>query len=383
LFRLPAVLGYNGARQPHPFNVFEMARVGAYSDLTHLYFRDRLWSVPVPYLDFRFEYPVLTGCFVWLASALAGATVTGYLFVSGALLAGCAAAATAAIRRIRGSNAFLFAAAPALAFYGVLNWDLFGIALLVGALLLVDRDRDVAGGATLALAASAKFFPVVVLPVVLALRVAERRMGDAARLGASFAVVTLAVNAPFAIDPHASGGLRPRWAYFFRFNETRPPRATIWQPLLYERSNLVTTPLFAAGFAAIVVLAVRARRPTEEKVVAGSVAGLLWLLAISKVYSPQYALWIFAALALVGAPVRLAAAFAAVDTLIFVTTFGPLYPGFGPFAPDGAPLEIQWAAYGIRQVMTAALAGWVVRTRLMPWVEHRGSRGRGAAEARG
>jgi len=119
-----------------------------------------------------------------------------------------------------------------------------------------------------------------------------------------------------------------------------------------------------AGLIAIAVLAVRARRRPAETIAAGSVASLLWVFGIAKVYSPQYAIWIFAALALVAAPVRLVLAFAVIDALVFVTTFGPLYPGFGPFAPHGAPLELQWGAYGLRQVATIALAVWVVRERL-------------------
>ena len=55
LLRLPAVLGYAGPRVAHPFNLFEMAHVGAYSDIAHLYFRDRLWLHPSPYLDYRFD----------------------------------------------------------------------------------------------------------------------------------------------------------------------------------------------------------------------------------------------------------------------------------------------------------------------------------------
>ena len=366
LLRLPAVLGYAGPPAPHPFNVFEMGRVGAYSDIAHLYFRDRLWLSPTPYFDYRFEYPVLTGCLVWLASAVAGGGVASYLLVSAALLAACGGAAVLAIRRVDGANPWLLAAAPAVAFYGVLNWDLLGVALLAVALVLLQRGRDGPGGAVLALAVSAKLFPVVALPVALALRIAEGRRRAAAKLAGAFLAVTVAVNAPFAIDPAARGGLRDSWLYFFRFNESRPPRATIWKPLIHGHSNLITTPLLAAGIAAILVLAVRARGRPGGSLVAGSVASLLWLLAIAKVYSPQYAIWIFAALALVGAPIRLALAFAAIDTLVFITTFGPLYPGFGPFAPGGAPLEIQWAAYGLRQVLTVALAAWVVRERLLP-----------------
>ncbi len=369
LFRLPAVLGYGGAPVPHPFNLFEMAHVGAYSDIAHLYFRDRLWLHPTPYYDYRFEYPVLTGCFVWLASTVAGGGVASYLLASAALLAACAVGTTVVLRRIAGTNPWIFAAAPALALYGVLNWDLFGVALMAGALLLLDRGRDSAGGAVLGLAAAAKLFPAVALPVAVAVRLAEGRRRAAARVLAAFTGVVVATNLPFAVNPHGSNGVRESWLYFFRFTQERPPRATIWKPLVHGHSNLVTTPLLCAGIALIVALSFQAARRggrSREALIAGTVGSLLWLFGLAKVYSPQYAIWIFAALALVAAPLRLVLIFAAIDALIFVTTFGPLFPGFGPFAPDGAPLELQWGAYGLRQVVTVGLAAWVVRKRLMP-----------------
>ena len=360
--RLPAVLGYDGPALAHPFNVYEMGRVGAYSDIAHLYFRDGLWAHPAPYLDYRFEYPVLTGAFVWLAS-FAGGGVAVYFLASAALLLGLGMAAVRLLGRIEGANPWLLAAAPALAFYGVLNWDLLGVCLLVAALWLFERRREVPASAVLALAVAAKLFPVVVLPLVLALRAADRRWRSALLVAGTFAAVTLAVNAPAAIGP--GGGIRDSWLYFFRFSESRPPRATIWKPLVHDHSNLVSAPLLVAGLVAIAALAVRARRAPGGVLIPASAAALLWVFATAKVYSPQYALWIFAALALVGAPLRLAIAFGLVDLLVFTTTFGPLYPGFGPFAPGGVPLEIQWAAYGVRQLLTAALAAWVVRERLV------------------
>ncbi len=88
------------------------------------------------------------------------------------------------------------------------------------------------------------------------------------------------------------------------------------------------------------------------------------MFATAKVYSVQYSLWIFAALAIDGAPVALAVAFALLDLLIFASTFGPLYPA-GPIASD-FPLAIQWGAYGLRQLFTAWLAIGLVRRRLSP-----------------
>jgi hypothetical protein len=173
---------------------------------------------------------------------------------------------------------------------------------------------------------------------------------------AVFAVVTVAVNAPFAIASH---GLRDSWLYFFRFTVERPPRATIWKPVLGHGADFLATPLIVAGLATILVIAVRNRRRPGGVLIPASTASLLWVFAMAKVYSPQYALWIFALLAIDGAPLALAAAFAAVDILLFTTTFGPLYPGL--------PLHaVQWFADGLRQVATAGLAVWVVRRQLLP-----------------
>jgi hypothetical protein len=356
LLRLP-VFDYRGPPSPHPFNLQLMAHVGAYTDIAHLYFRDHLWRHPAPYFQYPFEYPVLTGGFVWLAS-LGHPGVGQYFLVSTGMLVGLGAVAVWAIGRIDGANRWVLAAAPALAFYAVLNWDLLGVALLALALLLFQRGRDLPASAVLALSVSAKLFPVVVLPVVVALRVADRRWRSALGIVGVFAAVTLAVNAPVALDPGAHHLIRANWLHFFSFTLSRPPRATLWQPALGGASDLVTEPLLIAGLVAIVLLAVRGRGRDGGTLIPGSCAALLWLFATAKVYSPQYALWIFAALAIDGAPIALAVAFGVVDVLVFTTTFGPLYPGL-PI------VGVQWTVYGVRQVLTVVLVAWIVREQLV------------------
>ncbi|MDQ6915204.1 MAG: hypothetical protein M3155_05255 [Actinomycetota bacterium] len=356
LLRLP-VFDYHGPRSPHPFNLYLMDHVGAYTDIAHLYFRDQLWQHPAPYLDYRFEYPVLTGAFVWLAS-LGHPGVGQYLLVSTAMLVCLGAIAVWVVGRIEGANRWVLAAAPALAFYAVLNWDLLGVCLLAVALLLFLRGRDLPASAVLALSVSAKLFPVVVLPVVLALRVADRRVRSALGIAGVFAVVTLLVNVPIALDPAAPDLVRANWLHFFTFTLSRPPKATLWQPALGPGADLVTDPLFVAGLLAIVMLAVRNRARPGGSLIPASCAALLWVFATAKVYSPQYALWIFAALAIDGAPLGLVVAFGLVDVLVFATTFGPLYPGL-PI------VGVQWTVYGLRQVLTVALVVWIVREQLI------------------
>jgi hypothetical protein len=361
LMRTPVLLTYRGPLTAHALNVDLMAHVGGYSDISHLFLRDHLGRHPMPYFDFRFEYPVLTGLFVWVASFV-HTSVAAYFLSSTGLLLCLGLAAVWAISRIDGASPWLFAAAPALALYGTLNWDLLGICLLVVSLLLFQRGRDGLGAAALALGTSAKLFPIVVLPIIVALRLAERRRGSASLIAAVFTGTTLAVNLPFALT--GAGSIRANWSYFFTYTDQRPPRGTIWHPLLGHAADLVSVPLFAAGLAVIVILAVGARSRPGGALIPASSAALLWVFATAKVYSPQYSLWIFAVLALEGAPVALAVAFAALDVLIFASTFGPLHPA-GPIASD-FPLVIQWGAYGLRQLVTAWLAIWVIRGKLKP-----------------
>jgi hypothetical protein len=354
LLRAP-LFEYAGPARPHPMNLFMIDHAGSYSDIGHLYFRDRLWTGAAPYFDYRFEYPVLTGALVWLAS-LAGGSLAAYMVASTAVMLCLGLLTVWLLGKVEGANPWVFALAPALAFYAVLNWDLLGVFLLVAALLLFQRERDLPAAVVLALATSAKLFPIVVLPVVVALRAAERGRRSVVRIVAVFAVVTVAVNAPFAIGSH---GLRDSWLYFFRFTAERPPRATIWKPVLGHGADLLATPLIVLGLATILVIALRNRHRAGGVLIPASTASLLWVFAMAKVYSPQYALWIFALLAIDGAPVWLAVTFGAVDVLLFTTTFGPLYPGL--------PLHaVQWFADGLRQVVTAGLAIWVVRRQLLP-----------------
>ena len=200
----------------------------------------------------------------------------------------------------------------------------------------------------LAIATSAKLFPLVVLPVVLAVRCAERRWRAAGVIVAIFAVVTVALNAPVAIEAGEGIALRESWTYFFEFSERRAAENTLWTSadLDVSRLNRATGVLLALGVSALVVLATRCVRRGQDVLVAAAGAALLWFFATSKVYSAQYALWIMLAIALAGLPVPAAIAFMAIDVLFFVTLWGGL-PWLGDL-PDG-----------MRQIGTAALAVYV------------------------
>jgi uncharacterized membrane protein len=291
---------------------------------------------------------VLIGAFQWVAG-FAGGSDHLYFAVSATALGALAVATVWLLTHLRGANPWLLAAAPAVAFWGVQNWDFLGIFPLVAALLLHQRGRHGWGAFALAVGASAKFFPIVVLPVVVVVRLAQRRWRAAMLVVAVFALVTFALNGPVALDLSGPGvNLRDSWTYFFDFSRVRPAEHTLWNQSLQSVPdvNRASGALLLLGLVGLLTLTARRVRTGHDVLLSAAAVALLWLFATSKLYSAQYAIWIMLALALAAVPVYAAVAFEAVDILFFITIWGGLH-WLGD-VPDAA-----------RQIGTGALALYV------------------------
>ena len=308
---------YHGIANQTAFNHAAFAHMGGYTDIASLFFRNRMWLHRLPYVHYAFEYPVGTGLFAWLTS-LVGAGVGTYLAVNAIVLGAFGLLTIWLLRRFEGANPWLLALSPALALYVVLNWDLVSIASLVVALVLFDRRRDAWGAVALGVATWTKFFPIIVLPVVLCARLLEGRdWRERARAWAwiliPFAAVTVAFNAPFIYRHGVHGGLvvSSSWFYFFHFNATRGAGGGLWN--LFQLSgvsrstvNDASAALTLAGLVVILgalVWAVRRGARPSQLVRLALLGCVAWFFFASKTYSPQYGLWVMALLALTGAPV--------------------------------------------------------------------------------
>jgi hypothetical protein len=266
---------------------------------------------PFPYLEDRIEYPVLLGVLLWAPSFLPGGQA-GHFAGSVLFLGACLLASVWLLRRLPGAEAWWLAATPAIAYYGALNWDLLPVSLLLAALLALERGRSTAAGAIAALGVSAKLWPIALAPAAIASLAARRRWGSLLRLGAAFVLVTLAVNLPLA-------WLAPEnWSWFFRFNGGRGAENSVWE--VFRLSDPALLNALAAGFlaaSAAVAAGVAWRAsgirggivPGPEACVTqaravrlGTALVLVVWVATNKVWSPQYALYAFAAGALVAAP---------------------------------------------------------------------------------
>ena len=287
-----------------------------------VYARDAelLLSGHLPYRDFAFEYPPLALAPITAGAAL-GTAPRAYAIVFGLLMlaAGVALLAlTAALARDRGRTAaWVVALAPLLTGAMVrTHFDLVAIALAVAALLALARDRPALGFALLGTGAMTKLIPGLLVPVAAAWMLARGRPGLVRALAACAAVVVVA-SLPFLgrgeLDAYHYQLSRPVQVestpatVLFALGGSRVTGTTT-EPDRYGSNGLVGgaasavqgafAALLVAALAGVVLLVLRGAGD-ERSLVLGSLGAVLAFLALGKVLSPQFAIWLvpFAALA--------------------------------------------------------------------------------------
>ena len=280
-----------------------------YSDLPYLYRERGLVAGAVPYLDPRgapqLEYPVLTGAAFGVAAVVARATLpagTGvddqavrFYDVMALLLLGAALVTVVATARTvprRPYDAALVAASPVLALTATINADLLAVALVALAVLAWTRDRPWSTGVLLGLGAATKLYPLLLLGPVLLVALRERRPRDAGRAALAALGAWLVVDLPVWLLAPAG------FSAFWTFNaERKADFGSVWYALALrglgvpaDQLDRVWMAAFGAACLLVAVLAWRAPRPPRLAQLAFLVVAAFVLL--TKVDSPQYALWL-------------------------------------------------------------------------------------------
>ena len=296
-----------------------------YSDIAALYgdtYRDRgLDQDRVPYVDGENEYPVVTGLAMWVTAVPAN-NYPSFFNLNALLLSGAALATAALLHRLTGRRALLFALAPTLLIYAFVNWDLYAVLLATAATGAFLGRKDGLAGVLVGLGAATKLYPALLLiPFALA-RLREDRRDRVALIGATAVGTWALINLPFALIDFE------RWSEFFRFNSIRPAD---WDSLWYiaaRHLGFVWDPGIVNGLAlATFILAgvglwfwAGRRLPTSRLWTFGFPLLVVFLLT-SKVYSPQYGLWLLPWFALALPDLRWFVAFQVADIAVFVTRF--------------------------------------------------------------
>lgn len=285
---------------------FGVYQAHCYTDIYPLYFGEQLAAGKVPYFGHHVEYPVLIGgameAGAWLVRPITQPAVRGREFfdVTVVLLTLFALAGVLATGYLAGPGrrwtALLVALSPALILAAFINWDLIAMGLATLGMAAWARRRLVLAGVLLGLAVAAKFYPVVFFGPLLLLCLRAGRMRAFWITFVSAAAAWLAVNLPVMIGAPAG------WGTFYWLSETRGADwGSIWYFFETRRWALVGTAsvpslnrlslaVFGLACAGIVVLTLAApRRPRVAQVFFLTLAAFLMA---SKVWSPQYVIWL-------------------------------------------------------------------------------------------
>jgi uncharacterized membrane protein len=278
-----------------------------YSDIGQLYLTRDLRSGTFPYADDRapgtevVEYPVLQAVFMWGASFLVPDSLDDeagprrYYGVTALLLLLLAMVTVWAVSRSAGArpwDALIVAAAPSVALVGTLNWDFLAMALLALAILAWSRNRPWLAGVLIGLGGAAKLYPLLLLGALFVLCLRAGTMKRFAQTALAAAGAWAAVNIPVALATPDG------WGRFFELSRTRPfDFGSIWLAVGFLgvdttgwSANTVSSVALVTLCLAIAVLVWTAPRRARLPQVALLVVAA-FLLA-TKVYSPQFALWL-------------------------------------------------------------------------------------------
>ena len=277
----------------------------------------------VPYRDFAVEYPP-AALVVFVLPSL----VDGYQRVFELSMAACGLGLVAVVAWLRPSAAFYVALSPLLAGALVLSrYDYWPTLLATAALAALVARRHRLGWAVLGIAVAAKLWPFVLVPLALGWSWAHGRARAAlvGLLAFGLAVVPFALLAPHGVFESVRGQAdRPlqieSLAASFVTTLAHPHVTTA-----HGSQNVVGYGALAAGSAALQAFAIVALwlaflgGPIDRsRLLRYSAASVCAFVALGKVLSPQFLLWLVPLVPLVRGR-RGAAAVALLTTALILT----------------------------------------------------------------
>ncbi len=373
-----------------------------YSDVQALYSARGLDHDAVPYSEVDYEYPVATGAFMYTVARLTHG-INSYTVMSYLLLGVWGLVLVAAAWSWAGVGAWRAALAPSLVLTGFLNWDLLAVGLAAGGWWMASRRRWGAAGLAIGAGAAAKLYPAFLVPALAAALWAWRgdegvsppaggrpmlraagtrarplpghsqvsRLPSWLRFLAGTAGGWAVVNVPVMVAA-------PRgWLHVWTFHADRPPdfdTPWYWWLRLFpggpERTEAVrhaaglalelAFPVLVVGLALVVVRSVREGLAPLRAAALGGLGAVVAFLLLTKVFSPQYTLWLLPLFVAARVPWPWWVAYELVDVGLVLSRFrwfltAPDQSSNGWSAAFGSAVGIRWLLLG-------ALLVWCVRS---------------------
>jgi hypothetical protein len=336
------------------------------------HYGEQMLDGKVPYRDFAVEYPP-AALPVFVLPALADKqdykSAFGLLMWAAAaaaivLLGVTLAAVGAAPARLYGATVFAGLAPLALGSVILTRFDLWPAALVAGTLAALVSGRDRLGLGVLALASAAKLYPAVLLPLALVWVARRRGAREAAIALGVFVAVLAVVVLPFAIL--SPGGLadsltsqldRPLQieslgaAFLLAAHQLGVYDPTVVSThgsqnlsgSLPDALATVQTALQVVALVGVWILFARGNgNGDSNRVLAASTAAVVAFIALGKVLSPQFLIWLLPLMPLVAGEVGLTACVLFAGTLVITQL---------------------WFPYRYWHVVALGPAGWLVLVR--------------------
>lgn len=240
--------------------------------------------------DQAVEYPALQGVVMWATAKVSPNGPVSYFNFSAILIALLFIASALLVYRIKPESALLCALAPTGILSLFINWDLWAIVTTLLAIYWFDRKQELASAAILGVSIATKFFPIVLLLPIAIIYIRRQEVKNGIRYIATALGTFIVINIPFALTTPTG------WWRFYDLNLHREADwGSIWYALSVFGFNLnhinyfaILTLLIGVAVVAIFLLQTKETLSLAES----SIFIFIVLMTVSKVYSPQYVLWL-------------------------------------------------------------------------------------------
>jgi uncharacterized membrane protein len=262
-----------------------------YSDLPALYGSRGLDKNAWPFTsdDNSVEYPVVTAMVMYATSFVANSPAS-YFNVNIFFLVLLFIAIVLLVRKIRPEFAYLVPVAPAMIASLFINWDLWAIATMMLAIYWFDRKQYLHSSLVMGLSISTKFLPVFLLIPIAFILWRDAKVKELVKYVAVLAATWIAINLPFALTTPTG------WWRFYKLNlERGADWGSFWlalQQLGFSLTNLNYLSILLLLIALTTVALLLFELKYTPTLAAVAFIVLASVMLASKVYSPQYVLWL-------------------------------------------------------------------------------------------
>jgi uncharacterized membrane protein len=239
------------------------------------------------------EYPLLTGVIMWLLSfvtPLSGNTDGNFFLVNTFFIGALFISTLIVLNNLKKGSYIYFAAAPAVIFSLLINWDMWVVFFLILSLILYDKKRFTKSALALSIAISFKFFPIVLLLGIVIIGVRNKAIKSSGIYISKTILFFTLINLPAAIKDFDG------WFYFYKLSADRDiGSGSIWEILELsgfnvEGSNSLYVVLTLLLFILISVYLIKFAQTSELNQMAYLL--VFGFLLFNKVYSPQFVIWL-------------------------------------------------------------------------------------------